>query len=232
MKDVQKYKDPNITNEELEALTKKMINAKISRDKKERWAEILENEHGVRRGAVKPGRRISLAWVAAAASILVLAVALFQLWNPNHLSATDQAMSYLQEEKILGPQTRKGAVEVEPLSQKAFEDYNTGNFQQAINLWKDIEDQGGMHVDDYFFNGMSHIHLGGYQAAIENFRQVRTHANGYPKYQQETTWMLALVLIKTGQTEEAKKELRQVIADGWRKDKAEKLLQILIKDSE
>lgn len=232
MKDVQKYKDPNISEEELDALTGKLINAKISRDKKVRWAEILENEHGVRRGVVKPARRISTAWLAAAASVLVLAVALFQLWKPAQLSATDQAMSFLLEEKILGPQTRKGAAEPETLSQKAFENYNAGNFQDAIRLWKDIEDQKGMHVEDYFFNAMSYIHLGQYQEAIDNFRQVRTHAQGDPKYQQETTWMLALSLVKTGQTAEAKKELSRVITDGWRKEKAEKLLQMLIKENE
>ncbi len=230
MKNIEKYRDPEISKEEMDDLTGKLLRAKLNRDKKQKWADILEKEYNVRRdpGNLKVvSRRSGKTWLLIAASLLLPILVYLWLWKPAELSAQQLAQAYLSEEKILEPQTRKGEITIEALSQKATEAYNQGKFQESISLWEQMEAKGGMGPDDYFFKGVSHLRLNQEEKAIDLFRQIRSMGDENPKFQKETTWMLALAYIKTGRNDEADEALRQVVRDGWRAEKAQKLLDIL-----
>lgn len=232
MKELQKYSDPNISQEELDSLTRQLLNAKISRDKKQRWAQVLEQERGFKKGDNPSLKIVSsnkvLRWsLSVAAAVLLLIAAAVFLWNPAQPSASELALQYMAEEKIMGPQTRKGDVEVEALSQQAFDFYHAGKYAEAIEQWKQLEALGSMQTEDYFFNAMSFLKTSQLPEAINYFRKVKQQADVSSKFQKEATWLLALSLVQNGDATEAKSLLQEVIADGWRREKAEALLKSL-----
>jgi len=234
MKDAEKYTNPDLTQQELDELTGKLLRAKLNRDKKQKWAEILEKEHNVRRGR---GGELQVAsrnplrtWLLVAASLLLPVLLYFWLWGPSNPSVPQLADTYLQEEKILEPQTRKGDISLETLAQKATEFYNDGKFLEAIGFWEQMEAKGGMSPDDYFFKAVSLLRLKQYENAIENFLRIRSMEAENQKFQKETNWMLALTYLKAGRPDAAKAELQQVVRDGWRAEKAKKLLELLAND--
>lgn len=234
MKDAENYTNPNLTHQELDELTGKLLRAKLNRDKKEKWAAILEKEHHIKRGSVgklKVASRNPLrTWLLVAASLLLPVLLYFWLLAPSKPSASQLADAYLLEEKILEPQTRKGDISIETLAQKATEAYNDGKFQAAIGLWEQMEVMGGMSPDDYFFKAMSQLRLKQYENAIATFLRIRSMEAENQKFQKEMTWMLALTYLKAGRTDAAKAELQQVVRDGWRAEKAKKLLDLLAND--
>ncbi|MDZ4680799.1 MAG: hypothetical protein SH848_05215 [Saprospiraceae bacterium] len=234
MKDAEKYTNPDLTQQELDELTGKLLRAKFNRDKKQKWAKILDKEHHVQRGSIGKLRVASRnplrTWLLVAASLLLPVLLFFWLWGPSTPSASQLADTYLQEEKILEPQTRKGDISLETLAQKATEAYNGGKFQEAIGLWKQMEAKGGMSPDDYFFKAVSQLRLKQYENAIANFLRIRSMEAENQKFQKEMTWMLALTYLKAGRPEAAKAELQQVVQDGWRAGKAKKLLELLPED--
>jgi len=234
MRDAEKYRNPDLTQQELDELTGKLLRAKLNRDKKKKWSEILEKEHQVQRGSIGKLQVVSRnplrTWLLVAASLLLPVLLFFWLWGPSNPSASQLAETYLQEEKILEPQTRKGDISIETLAQKATEAYNAGKFPEAIGLWKQMEVKGGMTPDDFFFKAVSQVRLKQYENAIDNFLRIRSMGTENPKFQKEMTWMLALTYLKAGRPEAAKAELQQVVRDGWRAEKAEKLLELLSKD--
>ena len=187
---------PDITQEELEDLTGKLLRAKFNRDKKQKWAEILEKEHNVQRGGAGKlrvaSRKPYLTWFLVAASLLLPILLYFWLWSPSESAALQLADAYLTEEKIPEPQTRKGSIPLETLAQQATEAYNEGKFQEAIGLWEQMEARGGMAAEDYFFMAVSQLRLKQYENAIANFLHIRSMQAETPKFQKETTWMLAL----------------------------------------
>ncbi|NUN99574.1 MAG: hypothetical protein HUU01_03050 [Saprospiraceae bacterium] len=234
MRNIEKYMDPNISEQELHELTGKLLRAKFTRDKKEKWAEILEKEHHIRRGEVGKLRVASRnplrTWLLVAASLLLPILVYFWLWVPSEPSASQLAEAFLSEEKMPEPQTRKGDVEIEALAQQATEAYNESKYSQAIALWEQLEARNSMTSDDYFFKAISHLRLDQLEKAIAGFQRIRSMSAENPKFQQETTWMLALSYLKAGQTEAAKTELQQVVRDGWRAEKAQQLLELLDKN--
>jgi len=231
MRNIEKYTDPNITEQELHELTGKLLRAKFTRDKKEKWAEILEKEHHIRRGGLGKlqvaSRSPIRTWLLVAASLLLPVLLYFWLWRPSEPTASQLADVFLSQEKIPEPQTRKGDIEVEALAQQATEAYNENKYDQAIALWKQLEARNSMASDDYFFKAISHLRLEQLEKAIADFQRIRSMSAENPKFQQETTWMLALSYLKAGQTEAAKAELQQVVRDGWRAEKARQLLELL-----
>lgn len=232
MEELRRYKDPNIDQEELDALTRQLLRAKIARDKKQQWAEALENKHGFKKGdtprlVVSSQNRLLRRGLSAAAAILLLVAAVMFLWKPSTPTTLELAQQYLSEEKVMGPQTRKGSVEAEALSQQAFDSYHAGNFAAAIDHWKQLEGQGVMQAEDYFFAAMSYLKNGQLSDAINYFSKIRQQTGASVKFQKEATWMMALCLIQNGDNAAAKVLLNEVIADGWRREKAEMLLKSL-----
>lgn len=232
MKDIEKYTNPETSQEEMEELTGKLLRAKFNRDKKERWAEILEKEHNVRRsqsGMKVISRNRSRWWLLVAASLLLPVALYLTLWKQPEASALQLAEAYLSEEKILEPQTRKGAEEVAVWSQKATEAYNSGKYREAIEWWRKMEAEvlTGMRPDDYFFRGASYLRLNDNEAAIKDFEHLRGMGTQTSKFQAEATWLLALAQLRAGHNEAATRELQQVVQDGWRTEKAQKLLKAL-----
>ena len=231
MKNIEKYTDPNITEQELHELTGKLLRAKFIRDKKQKWAEILEKEHDIRRGGLGDLQVVSRSplrkWLLVAASLLLPILLYFWLWRPYEPSPAQLADVFLSQEKIPEPQTRKGDIQIEALAQQATEAYNEGKYDQAIALWEQLEGQNSMASDDYFFKAISHLRLDQLEKAIADFQRIRSRSAENPKFQQETTWLLALSYLKAGQLGAAKEELQQVVRDGWRTEKARQLLELL-----
>ncbi len=232
MKKTEKYTNPEITPQEMDELTGKLLRAKFDRDKKEKWADMLEKQHQIRRGEMRlhvAARNTQKWWLLVAASLLLPVAAYLLLWRQPDASALQLADAYLTEEKIPEPQTRKGEMEILMWSQKATEAYNDGKYQEAIKWWNELqaEKRRGMTPEDYFFLAVSHLRLNNPEAAIENFGHLRELGAETSKFQVEATWMLALAHLKAGHTAAATKELQQVVHDGWRAEKARKLLESL-----
>lgn len=105
MKDIQKYREGSMSDEELERFTGKMVNLKLDNDLKNKWAGQLAQEHDLVRkpgaGGVFPLKgRLLWGLVSIAASILMITLFLPDLLRPEPRSARELASIYLEKDHL------------------------------------------------------------------------------------------------------------------------------------
>ncbi|MBL7816514.1 MAG: hypothetical protein JNL70_15955 [Saprospiraceae bacterium] len=153
-------------------------------------------------------------WWAAAASVAVLAVASWWFFlkpkTDTSLSISTLADTYIKENTApVWSTTMDGTTEEREA--KAKEAYQNNDFEKAVPLFEAIPPTKKEH---YFYLGVSALKQQKLDAqkAIENLLKARAVANGWQE--DAINWYLALAYLQARKTEEARKELNNIVKIG------------------
>lgn len=227
MKNLTKYLKGELSEKELDDFTKKLVQAKFDKEKKEQWSRLLEEEHGIKRKADKPKvTPFSPRFLKAAAAIALIIVALFFYPRLVKPSLEQLADNYLKYEKFEGRSTRKGADEISLLRMQAMTAYDASKYQEAIGIYNKILELEKNSLDDRFYLALNALYLKKYENAIHYFLEARTMgADGNDRFREEINWFLSLTYLKSGAPEKAKIELAKISVNEWNFEKAQQMLE-------
>ena len=167
------------------------------------WEQKLQNSN---KESNAPAKTISLNRILAiAASILLLAfIGYFWLSSENGEQKLF-ADNYQPYPNVVAP-IEKGDADEDP-TKKAFQEYELGNYEKAINLFEQIM----TNQDANLFLAISHIELGNDQKAKELLIQIINQPED--RFLIPANWYLGLLNVKEGNLEAAKKYLNVVSKD-------------------
>lgn len=223
----QKYRRNDLTSEQKDALFQPLVRAKFDRDRRERWAKTLADQHGVQREKAtgRSAVRSLLLALAAAAAIALLLVA--RPWETvpatNYTALADP---YLQAEPFPNVIIRKGpVVESETLRTQMAEAYSKGQYATAITRGQQLLQLQQTDVWDLFYLSLSYLYLDQPEEAILYFDQAEELSRQTSgDFQQEIQWFRALAYVKNAQWDEARTQLMRIGPDDWQYGEAQTLL--------
>jgi tetratricopeptide (TPR) repeat protein len=157
----------------------------------------------------------SWTWMAAAASVALLAVASWWLFLKPQPTTTSNTMAmvetYLKTDAAPVWSTTMDNTTVEQQEAKAKDAYQNGTYAEAVALFEGLPPTKKEH---FFYLGISALKQQKPDAkkAVDNLLKARTLANGWQE--DATNWYLALAYLQLGQNEEARKELNNIVKIG------------------
>ena len=231
MINLNQYKNGKVSKEELEEFTNAFMRAKYDEDRRNRWQQMLGQNHDLQRtGAAQPtsrgGRRIAL-WATSAAAAVVLAAAIWFLWPNNPVNTYEQlADNYLTEEFYENREDSRGEQDVEQINLQAIFAYNQKDFATAIERYEVIVNSGQANDRHHFFLGLSYLYTDKYEAAIRNLQRV-PEIDERSKFLMEHRWFLALAYLKNAQIAEGRAVLLSITPGDWKYQEAQRLLEAI-----
>jgi len=228
MKQLDQFKNGELSEKELDVLAGKIIRAKFRKEKKNKWTQQLENEHGVIRSekkiVIQDKYFIGKYIIGIAASIIFIIAAFFIIQGNSSLNSVEIADKYLKENKFPNAMAIKGKNDVSSLELKMEEAYNKDNFLEAIKFGKQLVELDSTHSNNYFFLGLSYLYKEDLQNAekyLLEFKQKKKR-----QFDQESRWFLALTYIKKKDFDKARTELEYIVAHKeWKFKLAKELLE-------
>lgn len=153
--------------------------------------------------SVKPLYARPVSWAVAAVVVLLLAFVAIQFLNKPLSHEELFAQNYTS---VPFPTARGTAGDAFLQARQA---YQEGDFQEVITELDDLlaDSSFTSRPQAYYFRGLSQLELDDPTAAIASFEQVSENA----VFGQGARWHTALAYLKTGQQEEAKKALQQLL---------------------
>lgn len=224
MNDLKKYIDGDLSAEELDLFTKKMLQAKFDKEREQRWKEKLASEHNVHRTQqtkVVPLKKYR-QWLFLAASILVIAVAVVFVLDSSP-APTTLATNLIEQDFFDYQNTTRGDDDVEQIHLDAINAYNNKDFVTSIQLYKQLDNT---NVEHSFFLGLSYLYNKDYSQAVQQLLATQKNDTNQT-LTQETQWFLGLAYIQNNQLELAKQTLSNIQPSDWNYSKAQKLLDTL-----
>ncbi|MCB0610753.1 MAG: hypothetical protein H6562_08590 [Lewinellaceae bacterium] len=233
MKDIQKYREGSMSDEELERFTGKMVNLKLDNDLKNKWAGQLAQEHDLVRkpgaGGVFPLKgRLLWGLVSIAASILLITLFLPDLLRPEPRSARELASIYLEKDHLTDPTVRGGDAARDELRSRAQEAFNKGDYKTAIDLRLELINRTPGDISDEFFLALAYLNNDQATNSIPLFQKtLETAPANDNKFAEESAWFISLAYLKTGNLQAARDALLKIKEDEWRYAESRELLDKL-----
>lgn len=225
MENLKKYADGDLTDKEMEGVTRDLIQAKFDEERRKKWGSLLEEEYDTHRQHSIRKLRPLVRWsLGIAASISLLLIAYFYLLAPVNNSPDQLANAFLQESKPPASENiRKGEGREE-----ASEWYDSKQFEKAIPLFEKIIAGNAAENKDRLLLGISYVYTEEYAKATAILLDFRNNSSlEDQKYSDQLNWYLAIAYIKQGNIEQAKAELSQLQEGDWQYPKAQDWLNQL-----
>lgn len=233
MKLFEKYReDQELDPQEMEQISNELINAGIDFQKKEKWAKILADEHGIKRPTPAKTIRLLPALLKIAAGFLLL-LGLYVLWpkdtSTNSLQA--QLAFHLEEDALPHSDVRKGPSNLEDLQQSFIDAYNAEDYTKAVTLGNQLtQEETAKSNENSFYLALSHFYLKNYEAARSILAPLQLEIQQGRPFSQESKWFLSLAHLKLGEIDRAEPLLKELQAEeAWKSDAARQLLDLLSK---
>jgi tetratricopeptide (TPR) repeat protein len=241
---LEKYKKGELAEEQMEQVEADLIHKMFRKQKEDalrndlkKLAALADNEEIAVAEPVQNTRMTVVhrsnnqrIWWAAAASVAVLAVASWWFFlKPKPTELFDNqtlADTYLKRDAAPVWSTMMDTTTVAERELKAKEAYQNADFEKAIPLFEAIPPSKKEH---YFYLGVAALKQQKMDAqkAIDNLLKARALANGWQE--DAINWYLALAYLQVGKTEEARKELNNIVKIG--RDNVSRAEEILKKMS-
>lgn len=221
-----KLKDPNLSEDEQDAIIGAFVRQHENDRLRERWTEKLATDHNLTRakGPVKRKgivRRMSFVVVAIAATLLLL----LAVWPT--LATQDQGAellaAYVTEVNVDGTRG-EGDFAEDAIRSDFLEDFRSGDFNAAVAHGENLLVLPAYTPEDELNLGKAYLRNGQYEKANTIFRGL-TNRGGV--MDADATYYLGLSLLKKGAVAAGLVELRKITStDGKRlNEKASKLLK-------
>jgi tetratricopeptide (TPR) repeat protein len=208
-----KLKDPNLSEQEQDAIIGAFVRRHENELLRQRWEEKLVTEHGVskqfpaRKRSVTI-RKIGIAIMAIAASLLLFFVVMPQLNQPRGeaLLAT-----YISEISIDNTRGTTGT-DVGTLRRRVADAFNDGDYAAAVGAGESLAQLPDALPEDELNLGKAYLRNANFERAEQALRGLVEQATDYTT---EARYTLALSLLSQRKTTEAVAELRKIsAADG------------------
>lgn len=187
---------------------------------KDKLKKIHRNNFDI---ATKPTakRRSLIPWLAAAASIALLIVALF--WLNGSALSSDELYAANFEPYELSLSQRD---DVDPQELQAETLYTKGQYSQAIPIFETLIAKGNPSAQLQLGAGIAKLETNRAQEALGHFKAILT--SGDLLYQDHARWYSALAHLKLGEEEQSKSFLK-ILADDEAADHHEAAIKLLKK---
>ncbi len=225
------YVKGELSDEELEKVTTKLVTAKVEADHRKRWVGILKNQHGLDReppSGIKKTKRLRLRslWKGVAAAVLVLALSVpaYQVWKGTLDKSVDQLIAadhFINREG----DKKGGQSNFLILRQEAALAYNQQDYVEAKDLYQQLLDSDARERSDYFFSGLCQLKLEEPIGAAAQFYLARQQEANSDRFLPEIKWYLGLALVKAGDQAGAWKEWDTIEAGEWNYEEVQRMRQ-------
>ncbi|MEL6941445.1 MAG: hypothetical protein AAFO82_02160 [Bacteroidota bacterium] len=229
MENFEKYKSQQqLSEQELEEITRDLIQAKFNEEKKQKWANQLDQEFQVERNSTAKIRKIPFRVIAIAASLLLI-IAIVSMLDLFRTSTSDLLAEYTIENPYPNKLIRKSAEEEIPeIRLAATEAYNQEDFQAAIEKYGQLKSAGNANLEDLLYLGLSQLYEDQSVSAVKTLQEAQRRSQTEQRFEQEIQWFLALAHLQNGEKGESKKLLEAIVTKkAWRVMDAEKLLEYM-----
>lgn len=159
-----------------------------------------------------PPKRLWLKYAMAAASVLILVLALTQLLKSDKSLYEKYAFEYTMNV------TQKSDENTLNHSQTAF---NKGDYTTAYTSLNTYLKDNPKDITAYYSLGICALELDKYDEALEVFNNINSGTSAYKK---NTEWLIALTYLKAGDLVKCKKALSEIPPSNTWHEKAQKLL--------
>lgn len=227
---IQKYKRNELPQEELEALTRDLIQAKIRDDYKNKWKKKLREEQGIQRevkeeGGLRKMINLPLVWKVAAAILLLALIAIPIMYSPVG-DAQNQALALIDTDVFVNKEGgKKGlSLDVEENRQQAARYFNQQRFAVANELYLELVKGGNVSQSDCFYLAYGYLKEAASTESVSYFYQARQMQTADNYLREEINWYLSLALLADGKLEDAQQELMGIKRGEWKYSSAQKLL--------
>ena len=204
IKNLNSITDKNIDPAEMDTILKAHVKAKFDKELKLEIARDLKQQYQIAKEnklvhMESKKRRTIIYWiagVAAAISLLILAISFFNgpsapalagdppPW-PDETEIQKLAANYLTTSEIHHSAALKGNTETEELRTQAIQAFNTKDYAAARQLFAQIEDKT---EEDIFYGAIASLYDQKYEDAITNLSSV---AESGTTYKEAANWYLA-----------------------------------------
>lgn len=226
----KKYtKEGELSAEELEAISSKLIDAKFDREKRNEWKERLKSEYGVEKETAYKKRSFPFSKLTIAAilvcisGVVIYSVILFSA--PNYDSLVNESVEKLITIDNYAVVTRgEEAVDEQVLT--AIRAYKDKNYELSITIWQQLITTRKIEGSTHYNLALCYLQKEPSEPkeAIKNLLEARNTKT----VQEEANWALALAYLQANQKEEAKVILEEIIhAKAYKYKKAEALMEFL-----
>lgn len=197
-----KLKDPNLSEEEQDAIIGAFVRQRENQALRKRWVTKLSNEHGVsvpkkQQASSAVIRKITFAVLAIAASLLLVFALLPALSGP---SGEELLASYLDETNI---QTSRGGI-ADNTADSLRTVFSTAFFREdyaaAITVGQQLTANPSAVANDTFNLGLSYLKAGDNSSAISSFKALLSTSSDL---ETEASFYLAVALLQDGKSTEA-----------------------------
>jgi len=208
-----KLQDPNLSEPEQDAIIGAFVRRHENERLRQRWEEKLQTEHGVGKQVVAQKRtatirKISIAILAVAASLLLFFVVLPQLNQPG---GQELLAGYISEMSIDNTRGTAGT-DAETLRQQVANAFNNGNYAAAVSAADSLAQLAEAQPEDALNQGKAYLLNGNFELAEQVLRRLADLSNDYTT---EARYALGLSLLRLERTTEAVVELKKIsVTDG------------------
>jgi len=211
-----------LTEERWDKLAQHLINEKFDKDKRKRYADILE-----KKGITRTPKIYKRKWFMMAASFLVLVALGGYLLSPQYFNSPKKLAEQHLAEPFIPDEYRRGSINVQATRGMAIEAYNNQQYDRAINYLQTIESQNEAVKKDFFLMGLCLVYKTNpdYKNAIDVFKKVKGLDSNY--FADEISWLLSLCHIMEGDNSKARIFLNEILESksSRRIDDAQQLLE-------
>ncbi|MGK7397261.1 MAG: tetratricopeptide repeat protein [Candidatus Cyclobacteriaceae bacterium M3_2C_046] len=163
-------------------------------------------------------------WMGLAASLLVGIVLIF-LFNQKPVHQEIFATYYRPYLNLVSPLERSGE-SAEEFNQDPFKLYESGDFEQAIDLFEKLKNEGTVGNEHLFYLGLSYLETDQVDEAVENLLLVAQRNEGF--LANPSQWYLALAYVKAEQLQAAQEAFEELAGySNEYQDQAKEILERL-----
>ncbi|WP_298511662.1 tetratricopeptide repeat protein [uncultured Kordia sp.] len=225
--DHKKYTEgTELSGDELEAISEKLIQAKFDREKRKAWEHRLRDEYGVTRESTPKKKKFPFSNLAIAAILMCIAgivtYSVVSYLTPSYDSVVNESIEQLITIDNHAVVTRGNKLVNEEVL-AAINAYEDKKYDESIAIWKKL-------ISSEKIRGTFHYNLAlcylqktppETSSAITNLEAARKTKT----IQEEANWALALAYLQIDQKDKAKKVLQEIIqAKAYKYKRAEIIL--------
>jgi len=205
-----KLQDPNLSEQEQDAIIGAFVRRHENERLRQRWEDKLTTEHGIskqppakkRKATI---RKIGIALLAVAASLLVIFVIMPQLNQP---TGNELLAAYVSEISI---DNSRGTArtDAETLRQQVANAFSDGNYTGAVSAAESLSQLTEAEPEDALNLGKAYLRSGDFSSAERALNQLLSQPTDYTT---EARYTLGLSLLSQQKTAEAVEELKKINA--------------------
>lgn len=225
---LEKYKNNELSASDTEGVEKKMLEAIVDQEQREKWMSLMAAE-GMGKAYVDASMRARkgnpLKYIAGLAASILLVAMMWQLLSVPSKTVSQLADSYIQSDRFESPSVRMGTVADEKNWSDAKNAYRDAHFETAVTA---VEAIPTPTTEQQFYLSLSYL----YQKQVDldkaalGFKTILTSSDG--NFKDEARWFYALTLIKMNNIPAAKPFLEEILrGGGWKSQDAKILLDKL-----